>query len=91
MQEAERRAAAAEELEVAAQVPVPEGGAGVAVAEGRPAEAQPGSTGWLGPDPDPGSPVQVERLPVRPGVFEGELTPPEQLRMGVKEEPKEGK
>ena len=90
MQDAERRAAAAEELEVAVQVPVPEGEAGVAAAGSHPAEAQPGSTGWLGLDPDPGSPVQVERLPVRPGVFEGELTPPEQFRMGVKEEPREG-
>ena len=53
-------------------------------------EAQPDSTGWLGPDTDAGSPVQRERLPVRPGVFQGELTPPE-VYVGVKEEPKEEK
>ena len=89
-QEAERRADAAEEPEVAAQVPVPGGEVGDAAAGSHPAEAQPGSTEWLGADPDAGSPVQRERLPVRPGAFQGELTPPE-VYLGVKEEPKEGK
>ena len=88
-QEAEHRAAAAEELEVAAQVPVPEEGVGDAAAGSHPTGAQPDSTGWLGPDPDAGSPVQREMFPVRLGAFQGEVTPPD-VYMGVKEEPKEG-
>ena len=87
--EAEHRVAAAEELEVAAQVPVPEEGVGNAAAGSHPVGAQPDSTGWLGPDPDVGSPVQRERLPVRPGAFQGELTPPE-VYMGAGQGPREG-
>ena len=53
-----------EELEVAAQVPVPEE-VGSDVAAGS-------STGWLGgPDPDAGSQDQSDRFPVRPGAYQG--------------------
>ena len=84
----EGEAVTQEEPEEATQAPVPGGEAGDAAAGSHPAGAQSGSSEWLGADPDAGSPVQQERLPVRPGVFQGELTPPEVL-LGVKEEPKE--
>ena len=80
----------AEELEVATQVPVPEEGMGDAAAGSHPAGARPDSTGWLGgPDPDAGSPVQRERLPVRLGAYQGEVTPPE-VYVGAGQGPKEG-
>ena len=88
--EAEHKAALAEELEVATQVAVPEEGVGDAAAGSHPTGAQPDSTGWLGgPDPDAGSPEQKERLPVRPGAYQGPVTPSE-VYMGAKQEPKEG-
>ena len=77
-----------EELEEATQAPVPGEEAGDAAAGSHPAGAASGSSEWLGADPDAGAPAQQERLPVRPGVFQGELTPPEDL-LRVKEEPRE--
>ena len=80
----------AEEPGVATHVPVPEGEVGGAAAGSHPAGAQPGGAEWLGgPDPDAGSPEQRERLPVRPGAYQGPVTPLE-VYMGVKQEPKEG-
>ena len=90
-EEAEARAAlVAEEFEVATQVPVPEEGVGDVAAGSRPAGTQPDSTGWLGgPDPDAESPEQRTRLPVRPGAYQGPVTPPD-VYGGVKQEPREG-
>ena len=89
--EAEARAAlVAAEFEVATQVPVPEEGVGGAAAGSHPTGTQPDSTGWLGGlDSDAGSPEQRTRLPVRPGPYQGPVTPPEAYG-GVKQEPKEG-
>ena len=42
-----------------------------------------------GPGPDAGSPEQRTRLPVRPGAYQGPVTPPE-VYGGVKQEPREG-
>ena len=80
----------AEEPGVATQVFVPEEEVGGAAAGNHPAGAQPGGAELFGgSDPDAGSPEQRERLPVRPGAYQGLVTPPE-VYMGVKQEPKEG-
>ena len=72
----------AEEFEEAAQVLVPEGEVDDAAGGSRPAGAQPDSAAWLGgPDPD-------ARLPVRPGAYQGPVTPPE-VYGGVKQEQEE--
>ena len=85
-QGAEARAAlAAEELEEAAQVPVP-GEAGSGMASGGSA----GSMGWLGgPDPDSGSLDTSDRPPVSADKRPPGTGTPEEQYKGVKQEPKE--
>ena len=80
---AEEHAPAQVEGEEAALAPAPEEEAGEAAAECHTAT-------WLGAGPGSPPPVQQERLPVRPGVFEGEVTPPEVLLQGTPREDQQG-